>query len=137
MQSNNIISYYSQILLRPFIFSLAPPRITSLVFTPGLPLSTLTCISTDSPATTVTWMRDGQPLVVDGSTYQLSQCVISRTQSTYENVLTINMSLLNIITHKYICSVANVLGTATKELELTGNYIEFCQHHHFAGVSVA
>ena len=60
---------------------------------------------------------------MDGNTYQ-SQTVTSRTQSTYENVLTINTSLLNIdiINHTYTCSVTNVIATDMKTLEITGNY---------------
>lgn len=59
--------------------------------------STLTCTSTGSPATTVAWLKDGQPLSIDGSTYQLTQAVANRAESTYENVLTIDDKLANII----------------------------------------
>ena len=75
--------------------------------------STLTCISTGSPATTVTWTRNGQPLAIDGDTYQLSQTVTNRASSTYENVLTINLPLARILGSTFLCTVTNVFGSDT------------------------
>ena len=93
-----------------------PPRITHLGFTHGHISSTLTCISTGSPATNVTWMRDGQPLTIDGSTYQMTQTVANRRLSTYENVLIINRAPSDIIGNTYNCTVINALGRASKTL---------------------
>ena len=98
------------------ISSLDPPRITHLGFTHGHMSSTLTCISTGSPATTVTWMRDGQPLTIDGSTYFLTHSVNYGRSSTYENVLTINAAVSSIYRHTYTCTVVNALGTDSKIL---------------------
>ena len=107
----------------PFNFSVqgnpshaAPPTITHLGFTHGPMSSTLTCISTGSPATNVTWMRDGQPLTIDGTTYQLTQMVTNRRMSTYENVLIINTARSNIINYTYNCTIINALGTVSKTL---------------------
>ena len=96
----------------------APPRITHLSFTPGSMLSTLTCISTGSPATTVTWMRDGQPLTIDGSTYYLTHTVTRKrsASATYENVLTINAAVSDIYRHTYTCTVVNALGSDSRIL---------------------
>ena len=92
----------------------APPNITPLGFTHGPQSSSLTCTSSGSPATTVTWMRDGQPLTIDGGLYQLSQTVTNRSLSTYENVLTINAAMSYIYRHTYTCTVTNVLGSKSK-----------------------
>ena len=110
----------------------AIPNITNpLVFTPGSSSSTLTCTSTGSPATNVTFMRDGTtvgPLrggeskVFDGVTYQLTQMVTNRAQSTYQNVLTINQPLSDIVGSTFRCSFENTLGTApnSQPLAITG-----------------
>ena len=98
----------------------APPQITNLTFTDGSSTSLLTCTSTGSPATTVTWMRDGQPLTTDGGTYQLTQTVTDRTESSYKNVLTINEELSMVVEHHYSCIVLNIHGNASKHLNLTG-----------------
>ena len=101
----------------------AVPSITNpLVFTHGSPSSTLTCTSTTSIATTVTFMRDGNAInglvrdgdsaIVNGVTYQLSQTLTNRTQSTYDNVLTITEPLSSLAGSNFTCQVENVLGAS-------------------------
>ena len=106
-----------------------------LLFTPGSP-STVTCISTDSPATTVTFMRgstpvgplrDGESVVVGGVTYELAQRVINRRESTYENILTINDDLANLVNDTFTCEVANALGIDTSKPNTISGEI-----HHLA-----
>ena len=84
--------------------SLAPPNITSVTHEAGT--TDLTCFSTGSPATNVTWTRNRQPLTIDGSRYQLTPTVTNRSLSTYENVLTIS----DIDRCSYTCTVTNALG---------------------------
>ena len=99
----------------------AVPAITNpLVFTQGSPSSTLTCTSTTSIATTVTFMRegivingivrDGDSATVNGVTYQLSQTLTNRIQSTYDNVLTITEALSSLAGSTFTCQVENALG---------------------------
>ena len=99
----------------------AVPAITNpLVFTKGSPSSTLTCTSTTSIATNVTFMRegivingivrDGDSATVNGVTYQLSQTLTNRTQSTYDNVLTITEALSSLAGSTFTCQVENALG---------------------------
>ena len=99
----------------------AVPTITNpLVFTQGSPSSTLTCTSTTSIATTVTFMRDGNAIngiVRDGDSatvndvaYQLSQTLTNRTQSTYDNVLIITEALSSLAGSTFTCQVENALG---------------------------
>ena len=107
----------------------ANPSITNpLVFNPGSSSSTLTCTSTTSVATTVTFMRDsttvgplrdGESMGFDGVTYQLAQTVTNRAQSTYQNVLTINQPLADIIGSTFTCSVENRIGTSPVSQPLT------------------
>ena len=91
----------------------APPQITHLGFTYGPISSDLTCISTGSPATIVTWMRDGQPLTIDGGTYYVTYRSIS---ATYEHILTINAAVSTIYRHTYTCTVRNALGSDSRIL---------------------
>ena len=94
-----------------------------LLFTLGSP-PTVTCISTDSPATTVTFMRgsttvgplrDGESVVVGGITYKLAQTVTNRRESTYENILTIIDVLPNHVNDTFSCTVVNALGMDTSQ----------------------
>ena len=94
----------------------APPNITHMGFTYGHLSSNLTCISTGSPATAVTWMGDSQPLSLPDDTYTQIQTVTDRRLSTYETVLIIDAAATDITGHTYICTVINALGTASKEL---------------------
>ena len=98
----------------------AVPNITNLEFTLGSPSSTLTCTSTTSIATTVTFMRggnaingivrDGDSTTVNGVAYQLSQTLTNRTQSTYDNVLIITEALSSLAGSNFTCQVKNTLG---------------------------
>ena len=106
-----------------------------LLFTPGSP-STVTCISTGSPATTVTFMRgsttvgplrDGESVVVGGITYELAQTVTNRRESTYVNILTINDDLANLVGDTFTCTVVNTLGMDTSpSITISG------ERHHLA-----
>ena len=98
----------------------APPQVSNFMFTFGSSSSNLTCTSTGSPATTVTWMRDEQPLTIDGITYQLTQTVTDRAESSYENVLTIEEALSTVVEHYYSCIVSNMNGNASEHINLTG-----------------
>ena len=102
----------------PFLPS-APPAVSSLTYDPDT--RTLTCISTDSTATTVTWTRDGGTLTVDGTPYSMTQTVTDRSASTYENVLTLPTT--GDISGMYGCLVGNALGDSNTEIfEVTGKY---------------
>ena len=82
----------------------ATPSVANLTY--NSERRTLTCVSTGSPATTVSWTKDGDKLTVDGTTYRMTQTVEDRTTSTYENVL----ALSGDDTGVYKCTVVNALG---------------------------
>ena len=109
--------YYLSAHVCLIILSPALPNVLNLKFDPIN--NALICTSTHSPATTVTWMRDGHPLTIDGTTYQLMQTVTNRRESTYENVLTINDQLSS-VGHIFRCTVINVLGSSSEELQALG-----------------
>ena len=82
--------------IHPLQFSL-----TSTV-TADPPVFTLICVSTDGPATTVTWTRDGNNVSYD-PTHELTQTVTDQTNIIYSNVLTVTGRESG----NYQCSVTN------------------------------
>ena len=67
-------------------------------------------------------MKDGQPLITDGSShYTLSQTITDRISSTYSNVLTVSESAPG-IAGRYICNVSNDLGSDSMEVTAVGEY---------------
>ena len=73
------------------------------------------CISTGSPATNVTWMKDGVIIDESSTDYTLTQTVTNRATSTYTNIVTVNVGAPGGVAGIYICTVTNDLGTATNE----------------------
>ena len=59
---------------------------------------------------------------LDGVTYQLAQAVTDRAASTYQNVLSIDQPLVNIVGSNFTCSVENTVGTspASETLPIMG-----------------
>ena len=94
------------------------PNITSLMYDDAA--RTLTCVSTGSPATTVTWEKDGVPLSNDSCIYQLTQTVTDRTTSTYSNVLTVSEATPTGVAGTYTCTVSNQIGSDTEGFIVVG-----------------
>lgn len=61
-------------------------------------------------------LSSGESLTDDGITYQLTQQVTNRPGSTYENTVTFNDELVNIVGNNYTCTVTNVFGKATQTI---------------------
>ena len=108
------------LIIYMFIYQ-AQPRITSLIF--DTTTRSFTCTSTGSPATTVTWMRDGEPLTIDGVNYQLTQNVTNRSESTYGNILTIPVANQIADITGFKCNVTNALGWITAALTVTSKLL--------------
>ena len=100
------------------LFHPVSPTITNLTY--DKETHTLTCVSTGSPATTVSWVKDGVPLSIDGSTYQLTQTITDRVSSTYSNVLTVSETAPTGIAGTYTCTVSNDLGSESINLTVVG-----------------
>ena len=97
--------------------STVPSTISSLTYDEES--RTLTCVSTGSPATTVSWMRDG--LSIDDSThYTHTQTVTDRASSTYSNVLRVSEGAPGGVAGTYTCTVYNLLGNSTREVVAFG-----------------
>ena len=77
-------------------------------------------MSTGSPATTVSWEKDGLSLSIDGFTYQLTQIVTDRTTSTYSNVLTVSETAPSGVAGTYTCNVSNQIGSDTDSVIAVG-----------------
>lgn len=68
------------------------------------------CTSSRSPATNVTWLRNGSVIQEDTHhhTIIMEQRLGERSSSTYENILRVSTSVLT--SGRYNCCVSNALG---------------------------
>ena len=80
-----------------------PPIIISLAFEEDC---TLTCVSTGSPPTVVSWMKDGENITIDGHHFSLSQTITDRANSTYNNILTVREGVPGGVAGVYTCQVS-------------------------------
>ena len=101
------------------MFIAESPTITDLTYHEES--SSLRCVSTGSPATTVFWIKDGVP--IDGSThYTQTQSITDRANSTYSNVLTVSEGATGGVTGTYNCTVYNELGNDTRGVVAVGEF---------------
>ena len=74
------------------------------------------CISTGSPATVVSWMKDGVIIDESSTDYTLTQTITNRATSTYNNIVTVNVGAPGGVAGTYICTVTNDIGSDTDQL---------------------
>ena len=89
---------------------------------PGPVLAAYTCYTTGSPPTTVSWIRNNAPLIIDDIRYSTMQIVINRSNSSYKNVLLV-YNLTDILGDPvFRCSVHNAGGSTFGDIRegLTG-----------------
>ena len=84
-------------------------------------LTTLTCISSGGPATTVTWTRDS--VLVSQSTATQQQRLTDTETATYHNLLTINSSNISNYNGTFTCEINNSRGNSN--LQSLSVYGEF------------
>lgn len=93
--------------------------ITSLgVSSESRQLFTINCTSSGSPATAVTWTKDGV-LLAESNTYRMTQVLYSGTSSTYFNLLEVNTGPYAVTGH-YSCEVSNLLGNTIRNATFRG-----------------
>ncbi|CAI8020956.1 hypothetical protein GBAR_LOCUS12479 [Geodia barretti] len=79
-------------------------------------LASVECLTQNSPPTTVTWLRDGVTVQVDGTAYEMIQTVIERqSYSRYNNTLVIKDVFELAGDHNYCCGVSNSAGTSSSQ----------------------
>ena len=61
----------------------------------------------------MTWERDGERIYQNDTNYQFSQILVNRISSTYNNTLSINGTIEDIV-GEYSCIVKNNFGTSNK-----------------------
>ena len=114
------ISCIQRICDHTFLSPPAAPRVTTLERSISSSFTTLTCTSTGSPPTTVTWTKDGVTLPANETIYSFTQTLVDRATSTYNNTLTIDASFVDVIGN-YSCSVSNSIGTSSvQETKIKG-----------------
>ena len=113
--------HYFLFITQTLIYPSAAPSVTAVGRNISSSLSTLTCTSTGSPPTNITWTKDGETLMTDGTMYSLTQTLADRTTSTYNNTLIVEASFVDII-GEYSCNVTNSIGTTSVEdIEIKGH----------------
>ena len=94
------------------------PNVTGLTYDDQS--RTLTCTSTDGPATTVTWKRDGVVITLS-ATYQQTKSLVDPVTSTYQTVLTIDPLLhYSRVVGTYNCTVENDRGGSSETVIVPG-----------------
>ena len=81
--------------------------------------TTLTCISTGGPPTSVTWRKNG--IFVKDTVFEQSQQVVNTENATYENLLFSN-NIANFV-GAFTCEVSNAKGRAVEIVELNGTLV--------------
>lgn len=104
----NFIKYNLILSLIDYYFA---GQLTSPSLTYDGPSLTLTCTTSGGPPTTITWLRDGTPIVIDNMTYRQSQTVVNMGMATYETTLTTDAlsGLVGIIQ----CIASNARGSVS------------------------
>ena len=83
-------------------------------------LGSLECLTQNSPPTSVTWLRDGVPVEVDGVGVEMIQIVMERqSYSRYNNTLLIRDAAQLAGSHTYHCTVSNAAGNSTNWVDTT------------------
>ena len=76
-------------------------------------LAQIECYTTRSPATNVTWMRNGEVLTIDGVKYDAMQIVTDRIHSSYRNILLVNDVLSIVGNLIFSCNISNINGSTS------------------------
>ena len=98
------------------VITAGSPTVTSLTFDEQS--RTLTCTSTDGPATNVTWRRDGVVITIN-DTHQQTKRLVDPVTGTYQTVLTIDPSV-GWIVGTYNCTVENFRGGSSGTVVVPG-----------------
>lgn len=69
-------------------------------------------------------MKNNQPIIIDGTTYQQTQTIVDSANATYENRL-ISDERANLFgaINFFTCIIENARGKATKSLSTNGTYV--------------
>ena len=95
-------------------FHAGAPNVSELTF--DRESRTLNCTSTDGPATTVTWTKDGA-VITPSTTYQQTQMIVDSVEGIYQNTLTIAQSVTgDNLYGLYSCMVENSRGSSNRTL---------------------
>ena len=100
------------------------PNVTSFQRANSTTNFTLNCTSTNSPATNVTWLRNGNTLQANEAKNRFYQSVTSRQNSTYQNTLVVDDVIENVIGN-YTCNVTNRFGNSNSTLTIRGKLIAY------------
>ena len=93
-------------------YETAPVRITSLEESVSTAF-TLNCTSVGSPASNVTWMKDGE-ILADNDTFKMTQYLRDGVTAEYNNLLEAYLDPTEVI-GTYTCSVDNLASEPVEQ----------------------
>ena len=78
----------------------------------GSVVASYTCSTRNYPPTTVTWLRNGDPLVIDNEYYSTTQVITDRVSSSYKSVLLVHKvtEVFGNPPPTYACSISTAGG---------------------------
>ena len=100
-------------------FSYGNIRYTDWTNANNSPLGTIECLTEEGPPTDVTWLRDDEPVLVDGDKYEMIQTVTDRGGFYYNNSLLIRHAADLVGSHIYTCIFANSRGGSNESISTT------------------
>ena len=109
---NNFFSYLGQ----PYLVQQEFEDLTDSPTSSGSVAARYTCYTRNYPPTTVTWLRNSDPLVIDNEYYSTTQVLTDRVSSSYESVLLVHKvtEIFGNPPPTYACSIStagrNVVG---------------------------
>ena len=84
------------------------------------------------------WERDGERIYQNDTNYQFSQILVERTSSTYNNTLTINGTIEDVV-GEYSCTVSNTLGSSNELIKTVKgifNWLELSWRTYVLALSI-
>ena len=77
----------------------------------------ITCSTSDSPPTKVSWCRNGEAIAIDDVDYSAFQNITDRKNVYYDNILYVKNALHAAGRHAFGCKIENSQGNDTHTIE--------------------
>ena len=74
-------------------------------------MAEIVCYTSNTPPTTVVWMKSGEVIDADETAYDSLQVVVDRVDSHYRNILVVKEITSNIGDLTFTCNVSNLYGS--------------------------
>ena len=104
---------------RPYLVQQEFQHLTDSPTSSGSVVARYTCSTRNCPPTTVTWLRNGAPVVIDNVYYSATQVLTDRVSSSYESVLLVHKvtEVFGNPPPTYACSISTAGGNVVGYIE--------------------